>query len=115
MWGEGMATKAEIARQYLDRSMASDIDGVLALVTDNVVLNRGMLGMVMGKQGLADAIRNRPAAPGGFMPTFEEPVESGDQVTVKGNLPPGSPFPISSLTWTFSFQDDKISRIDVGM
>jgi hypothetical protein len=34
---------------------------------------------------------------------------------VKGNLPPGSPFPIPALTWTFSFQGDKISKIEVGM
>jgi ketosteroid isomerase-like protein len=106
-------TKAQTAQDYLTKSMANDIDGVLALVTDDVVLNRGMMGSVSGKQAVADAIRNRP--PGmDLSPTFEEPVEAGDQIRVKGNLPPGSPFPISSLTWTFSFRDDKISRIDVG-
>jgi ketosteroid isomerase-like protein len=106
-------SKAQLAQDYLAKSTANDIDGVLALVTDDVVLNRGMLGTVTGKQALADALRNRP--PGmNISPTFEEPVEAGDQIKVKGNLPPGSPFPISSLTWTFSFQDDKISRIDVG-
>jgi len=106
-------TKAETAKDYLTKSMANDIDGVLELVTDDVVLNRGMMGSVTGKQAVADAIRSRPAGMN-ISPTFEEPVEAGDQIKVKGNLPPDSPFPISSLTWTFSFQNDKISRIDVG-
>ena len=92
--------------------MASDIDGTLALLTDDVVLNRPMLGTATGKQGVAEAIRSRPTAVGGFAPSFEEPVEEGQQVKVKGNLPAGMPIP--SLTWTFSFQGDKISRIDVG-
>jgi hypothetical protein len=106
-------TRAETAKEYLTKSMANDIDAVLALVTEDIVLNRGMMGTVTGKQALADSIRNRPAGMN-LSPTFEEPVEAGEQIKVKGNLPPGSPFPISSLTWTFSFQDDKISRIDVG-
>lgn len=110
-----MADKAALAQDYLAKSTANDIDGVLALLTDDVVLNRGMLGTASGKQAVADAMRNRPAGMGGFAPEFEEPVEAGDQVKVKGNLPPGSPFPIPSLTWTFSFNGDKISRIDIGM
>lgn len=109
-----MASRTELAQAYLEKSVANDIDGTLALLTEDVVLNRGMLGAATGKQAVGEAMRNRPAGMGGFAPTFEEPVEQGDQVTVKGNLPPGSPFPISSLTWTFSFADDKISRIDIG-
>jgi ketosteroid isomerase-like protein len=109
-----MAGKIELARDYLAKSMAGDVDGVLALVTDDVVLNRGMLGTVSGKQGVADAIRNRPMAAGAFNVTFEDPVEVGEQVQVKGTLPPGSPLPVSSLTWTFSFRDDRIARVDVG-
>ena len=109
-----MASKAELAREYLARSVASDVEGVLSLLTDDVVLNRPMLGAVTGKQAVAEAIRNRPMAAGAFAPAFAEPVETGDQVRIKGNLPPGSPFPIPSLTWTFSFRDHKISRIDVG-
>ena len=109
-----MATRVELAKEYLARSTAADIDGVLALLTDDVVLSRGMLGTVTGKDGVAEAIRSRPASMAAFAPTFEEPVEQGEQVSVRGNLPPGSPFPISSLTWTFSFAGDKISRIEVG-
>jgi hypothetical protein len=92
--------------------MANDIDAVLALVTDDVVLNRGMMGTVTGKQAVADAMRNRPPGMAGMTPTFNEPVEEGETVKVRGDLPPG--LPVSSLSWTFSFQDDKISRIDVG-
>ncbi len=110
-----MPSKVDLAKEYLEKSVGGDVDGVLALLTDDVVLNRGMLGAVTGRPAVGDAMRNRPAAPGGFAPTFEEPVEAGDQVKVKGILPPGSPFPVSSLTWTFSYQGDKISRIDVGM
>src|SRR5262245_54789089 len=110
-----MASKEDLAREYLTRSMANDIDGTLTLLTDDVVLSRGMLGTVSGKQAVGDAMRNRPAGMENFAPTFEEPVESGENVRVKGNLPPGSPFPIPALTWTFSFQGDKISQIEVGM
>lgn len=110
-----MPSKTELAKEYLAKSVGGDVEGTLALLTDDVVLSRGMLGTVTGKQAVGDAMRNRPAAPGGFAPTFEEPVETGEQVQVKGNLPPGSLFPVSSLTWTFSYQGDKISRIDVGI
>ena len=109
-----VTSKAELAKQYLARSMANDIDGTLALLSDDVVLNRPMLGAVTGKQAVGDAMRSRPAGLGGFTPAFEEPVEDGETVRVKGNLPPGTPFPISSLTWTFAFSGDTISRIDIG-
>ena len=109
-----MPSRTDLAQEYLTRSVAGDVDGVLALLADDVVLSRPMLGEVSGKQAVGDAIRNRPAAAGGLAPTFEAPVENGDQVRVQGNLPPGMPFPISSLTWTFSFAGDKISRVEVG-
>lgn len=110
-----MATRTEIAQEYLAKSMAGDIDGVMALVTDDVTLSRPMLGAVSGRQAVADAITSRPMAAGAFSPQFDEPVEAGDRVTVKGNLPPGLPVPISSLTWTFTFDGDKIARIEVGL
>ena len=75
-----MATKAQVAREYLDKSMAGDVDGVMALVTDDVVLSRGPMGTVTGKDGVADAIRNRPMAAASLAPTFEDAVEAGDQL-----------------------------------
>jgi ketosteroid isomerase-like protein len=110
-----VASKSDLAKDYLAKSTANDVDGALALLTEDVVLSRGMMGTASGKQAVGDALRNRPAGMGNLTPAFEEPVEQGDQVRIKGNLPPGSPLPISSLTWTFSFQEDKISRIEVGM
>ena len=107
-----MPSKTEMAQEYLDKSMANDIDAVMELVTDDVVLDRGMMGTVAGKQAVADAMRNRPPGLAGVAPTFNAPLEDGETVRVKGDLPPG--LPISSLTWTFRFRDDKISRIDVG-
>jgi hypothetical protein len=108
-------TKTELARTYLEKSLAGEIDALEPLLTDDVALNRPMLGVVSGKAAVLDAIRSRPAMAANFTPVFEEPRETGDQVQVKGNLPPGSPFPVSSLTWTFSFAGDAISRIDVGL
>jgi ketosteroid isomerase-like protein len=106
-------SKTDLAQTYLDKSMANDIDAVMALVTDDVVLNRGMMGTVTGKPAMAEAMRNRPAGMmAGVTPTFNPPVEKGETVEVKGDLPPG--LPVSSLTWTFTFSDDKISRIDIG-
>jgi hypothetical protein len=110
-----MADRSETAKRYLELSLAGDSDGVIALLTDGVVLNRPMLGAVTGKQAVAEAIRNRPMAAGALAPAFEEPVASGDTVRVKGNLPPGAPFPIPSLTWTFTFDGDQIARIDIGL
>ena len=107
-----MSTKTDLATEYLARSMASEVDAVLTLVTDDVVLNRGMMGTVTGKEAIAEAMRSRPPGLAGMTPTFGEPIEEGETVKVKGDLPPG--LPVSSLTWTFSFRDDKISRIDVG-
>ena len=107
-----MPTKTELAQAYLDKSMANDVDAVMELVTDDVVLDRGMLGTVTGKQAMAEAMRSRPAGLAGMTPTFNPPVEEGETVRVKGDLPPG--LPLTSLTWTFTFSDDKISRIDVG-
>ncbi len=109
-----MASKAELAQEYLAKSMANDIEGTLALLSDDVVLNRPMIGAATGKEAVAEAMRSRPAGIGGMTPTFEEPQEAGDQVRVKGNLPPGLPFPVTSLTWTFSYAGDKISKIDIG-
>jgi ketosteroid isomerase-like protein len=93
--------------------MAGDADGVTALLTDDVVLVRPMLGVVTGKAAVADAIRNRPATIAGMTPAFDAPVEEGDTVRVRGVLPPGLPLP--ALTWTFSFTGDLISRIEVGL
>ena len=107
-----MPSKTDVAKEYLDKSMANDIDTVLTLVTDDVVLNRPMMGAVTGKEAMAEAMRNRPPGMAGMTPTFGEPTEEGETVKVKGDLPPGLPVP--SLTWTFSFTDDKISRIDIG-
>jgi len=108
-----MATKAELAQEYLEKSMAGDVDGALALLTDDVVLDRPMLGPANGKQAVGDAMRNRPPGLGGTVPTFEAPVDAGEQVKVRGNLPPG--MPVAVLNWTFSFAGDKISRIEIGM
>lgn len=106
--------RVALAQEYLEKSLANDVEGTLALLSDDVVLSRPMIGTVSGKEAVADAMRNRPAGMGNFSLTFAEPVETGEQVRVKGTLPPGSPFPIPSLTWTFSYADDKISRIEIG-
>jgi|SRR3990170_4942169 len=106
-----MASKTEIAQKYLDNSR-SNVDVALGLITDDCVLSRPMGGAVSGKDAIGNALRN-PMGGGGFSPQFEAPQEAGDQVKVKANLPPGAPVP--SLTWTFSFEGDKIKRIDVGL
>ena len=110
-----MPTRAELAGRYLQCSFAGDADGVMALVTGDVVLERPIVGTVSGKEALGAAITSRPMAAAGFAPTLDEPVENGDEVRIKGRLPAGSPFPIPSMTWTFSFEGDKIRRIEVGL
>jgi ketosteroid isomerase-like protein len=106
-------TNAEIAKQYLEMSMANDVDGALALLTDDVVLDRPMLGPASGKDAVADSMRNPPAGFGGITPTFDQPEATGDQVKVKATLPPG--LPVATLTWIFNFADGKISRIQIAM
>jgi hypothetical protein len=71
-----MGSKEELAMEYLARSMANDIDGTLALLTDDVVLGRGMLGTVSGKRAVGDAMRNRPAGMDSFTPTFDRRLRS---------------------------------------
>ena len=37
-----MTTRTDMAKEYLEKSVANDVDGALALLTEDVVLNRGM-------------------------------------------------------------------------
>jgi hypothetical protein len=105
-------SKIETVAKYLEYQEQSKIDDLLALLTDDAVMSNPMAGPVTGKAAIGDAIRNRPGA-GMFTLDFGEPAEAGEQVRVSASLPPGAPIP--SISFTFSFAGEKISRVDIGM
>jgi|SRR3989304_7327898 len=103
-----MATKLETVKAYLAALAAKDAVTALDLLTDDIVMSNPMRGPVSGKDALRQGIENPR-----FSPSFGEPTEAGDQVKASASLPPGAP--VSSITYTFSFSGEKISKIDVGM
>ncbi len=107
-----MASKVETVKKYLEYQRENKIDELLALLTDDAVMSNPMRGPTTGKEAIGNSLRSRPGG-SGFSPTFGEPSESGEQVKVTAALPPGAPIP--SLTFTFSFSGDLISRVDMGM
>lgn len=103
-----MTSRSEIAQQYLKASTGGDVDAALSFLADDAVVNRNILGTFRGKEAIGEALRNQPR----LNPKFEAPQEAGDQVRIKGRIPG---IPVGALTWTFTFEGDKIKRIDVTL
>ncbi len=107
-----MASKVELAQQYMDYQRDQKIDDMLTMLADDVVMSNPMMGTVTGKEALAQQMRDRPMGGGGGMNiTWSEPEEEGDSVKILGA---GAPF--GTIKIVLSFNDaDKITKIDAGL
>jgi hypothetical protein len=106
-----MATRIELARQYMEYQRDQKTEESLALLADDVVMSNPMSGTVTGKTALQAALANRPAGGGGMNISWGEPEEDGGSVKIVGT---GSPF--GPVKVVLGFNDaDQINRIDIGL
>jgi len=107
-----MASRVELARQYMDYQRERKIDEMVAMLADDVVMSNPMTGTTTGKAAVEQQVRNRPMGGGGGMQlTWSEPEEEGDSVKILGS---GSPFGTIKVVLSFS-QDDRITKIEAGL
>lgn len=124
-----MASRTEIAKEFLDAQSSRDaakIDAVAVHIAEDASMAGGRMGgEVTGRPAVVDRLKNPPqrgggggggfggggGGGGGFQITWDEPVEEGATVKVKGTPPP-NPM-VSSITTVFTFNaEDKITRIE---
>lgn len=110
-----MASKIELAKQYMEYQQEQKIDELLAMLADDVTMSNPMTGTINGKDALAEQIKNRPMGGGANSPmgniTWHNPEEDGDDVKVLGT---GSSF--GTLKIVIGFDDgDKINKIEAGL
>lgn len=106
-----MASRKDLARQYMELVRDSKIDEALGMLADDIVTSNPMTGTQTGKEAVGNAMRNRPAGGGGANIQWSEPEEEGYTVKIVGT---GSPFGPIRIVVGFNDQD-QISRIDIGM
>ncbi len=106
-----MATKTEVAKQYVDFQQARDFDGLVSLLADDVELSMPMVGEVSGKDAVGNQLRLQPG--GGDAPKLEwsAPEEDGEDVKVRAT---GAPFGPLSLVLSFN-ASDQVSKIKIAI
>ncbi len=106
-----MATKTEVAKQYVDFQEARDFDGLASLLADDVELNTPRSGNVSGKEAVEQRLRNRPG--GGDAPqlTWSDPEEDGEDVKISAT---GGPFGTLSLVLSFN-DNEQITKINIAI
>lgn len=109
-----MASRVELAKQYMDYQREQKLDEMLAMLADDVVMSNPMMGTITGKAALEQQMRNRPMGGGGGGMgniSWSDPEEEGDSAKIVGT---GSPFGPIKIVLTFN-ADDKINRIEAGL
>ena len=110
-----MATRIELAQQYMDYQREQKVHDLVAMMADDVTMSSPMSGTISGKAALAEQIKNRPMGGGGNSPmgniTWSEPEAEGDDVKVLGT---GSPMGTLKILLGFN-DDDKVNRIEMGL
>jgi hypothetical protein len=109
-----MASKTDLVRQFTDAQTSRDaakIDAVAELLADDIVMGGGRMGEISGKAAILDRLKNPPqmgGGGGGMMGQIQwsEPVEEGSTVKLTASTPMGS------LVRTFTFDGDKIKKIE---
>ena len=102
-------SRASLAQQYLAYQRKRDVDGFLAMMSDDVEMEVPVVGTLSGKGAVEQLFRARPSAGGGEL-LWAEPTIEGNTISIIGA---GSPFGPLRLRLTFN-SDDKLSRIDLG-
>ncbi len=108
-----MASRVELAKQYMEYQQERKTDDMMGMLTDDVVMSNPMTGTITGKEALAEQMRNRPmgGGGGGMNITWSEPEDEGDNVKILGS---GSPFGTIKILLSFN-EADKITKIDAGL
>ncbi len=102
-------SRIELAQKYLAFQRKRNIDGVVAMMADDVELIVPVAGAVSGKDAVEQLLRARPQAGGGDL-LWADPATEGDTVAIIGT---GSPFGPVRLRLTFD-SEDKLSKIELG-
>ncbi len=107
-----MASRVELAQQYMDHFAAQKTDETLAMMSDDVVMTNPMTGTITGKAALQAQLAAAPQGGGGGMNiAWGAPESDGDGVKIVGT---GSPF--GPVKIALSFNDtDQINRVDIGL
>ncbi|MGB2694915.1 MAG: nuclear transport factor 2 family protein [Dehalococcoidia bacterium] len=106
-----MASRIELATEYIGYQRDQKLDEMLAMLADDVVLTNPMTGAITGKAAVEQQMRNRPAGAGSMTLSWSEPEEDGAGIKVLGS---GSPFGTIKVVLEFN-ADDKINKIDIGL
>ncbi len=106
-----MATKTEVAKQYVEFQQARDFDGLISLLADDVELKMPMAGEVSGKDAVGDRLRNQPGGDSAPQLEWSDPEEEGEDVKVAAT---GAPF--GPLNLVLSFNDNaEITKINIAI
>lgn len=106
-----MATRTDIAQQYMHLLGSDQPDAMLAMLADDVVMTNPMTGTTNGKAAMQAQMANRPSAGGGMNISWGEPEAEGEGVKIVGT---GGPF--GPVKVVLGFNDaDEINRIDIGL
>ena len=110
-----MATRIELTKQYMEYQRDQKIDELLKMLADDVTMSNPMTGTIIGKDALAEQIKNRPMGGGGNSPmgniTWSDPEAEGDDVKVLGT---GSPMGTIKILLSFN-DDDLVNKIGMGL
>ncbi len=103
-----MASKIELAKQYVTLRQEGKVEEMISLLAEDVVLAHPVAGTISGKTAVAQQLRARPG--GGSNVTWSDPEEAEGGVQVIGT---GGQFGPIRVLLTFA-DDDKISKIELG-
>jgi hypothetical protein len=106
-----MATKAELAKQYIALQRASKTDEMVAMLADDVEMTVPMQGTTSGKAAVEQAMRSRPGGGGAENLTWEEPTEQDGLIQMVAT---GGPFGPVRLMLGFN-ADEKVNKIEIAL
>ena len=73
-----MATKTELAKQYVGFQQARDFDGLVALLADDVELSMPMADSVSGKEAVGKSLKRQPGGDNAPKLEWSDPEEDGE-------------------------------------